>query len=553
MTTQVKSLPNVNTFGWHTVYAASFPVVNSAIMAEKSFPDSFNFKDKVGVTISGTWKSWQLIAGGSGGNVQMECVVQSGTVKGLNQPDGDLKDASLIIQVRLRQVADAGAAFRDPTAKEGSGTAHVLKVNDVAEGDDPVVSVLQSSKYPNVRSEIFQDILGSVFAHYFCANISDFNHTFSIMMLNEEADNGNYSWLKPSAFSYAVGGPVSGDLSENVFGVLCMVDGAGISSRQQQTVDIGALQGLTDGANSAFLISPEKLTEHMLFNGAVSTIQGSRADDFRIGSDGVSISNVEDITWGNFQTDGGVISPKIGKGNFTLSIKDNHILLELIDVQFEASAGITVHMSITQKFGYKTVQRSDGKYVFVADDNTFGSPHIVSEVEVSKGLRITEIVLAVVGLVASLGLGISAVGSALSAGASASEEAGVATVEISADTIESAVQGAGESAVDSAESDAAASVDAGVASGEAGQVQSGSFLLSNTFRAYAGIAAAIAGIPAAGIAVATYVVSDDYDNIPAFNDFADNCIGASKWPAMANAELVSVDLRNSLVIGIKLS
>ena len=46
---------------------------------------------------------------------------------------------------------------------------------------------MQSSQYPNVSVELFKDLLGSVFGHYFNANISSFSHVFSVMMLNQQA------------------------------------------------------------------------------------------------------------------------------------------------------------------------------------------------------------------------------------------------------------------------------------------------------------------------------------------------------------------------------
>ncbi len=548
--TQAKRIQPVDTLGWDTVYAAPFPVVNSAIMADKTYPASFNYTDDTGVVISGTWTSWQLVQGGSGSNVQMVCVVEKGSISGLSQPDGDLTGSSIIMQVNLTQVTDASKKFTDKTAKKGTGNAVALVTNAKAQGVDPAVSVLSSSSYPKVTSALFLDLINTVFGKYFCQNISDFTHVFSIMMLNEEADNGSFSWLKPSAYTYAVGEPVGASIDDCVFGLLCKVDGGQIQPTDQQAVDIDALQNLPAGSNSTFLISAEKLTEHMLLNGAINTIQGSKASDFTIGVDGVSISNNADITWGNFQTKDGVISPKIGKGNFTLSVEEDHILLEMVDVTYTPTTGFLMTMSITQKFGYKTVKRKDGKYVFVPDDNAFGSPHIVSQVSMTEGMKIAEITLAVCGAVAGLACGISAIGSAIAAGAEAGVDAGVATVEVSADVIADATANEAQAVAD-AESTAATSVDATLGTGAAA-VQNGSFLLSSSFRMFAGIAAAMAGIASAGIAVSGYVIGKEYDKIPAFDDFAANCVGATKWPNMKDATLISADLRRSLVIAVNL-
>lgn len=71
---------SVSTFGWDTAYLASFPIVNKAIMVQKSFPSTFDYKDATDITISGHWdigtlghwESWQLIPAGAGGDVQLK-------------------------------------------------------------------------------------------------------------------------------------------------------------------------------------------------------------------------------------------------------------------------------------------------------------------------------------------------------------------------------------------------------------------------------------------------------------------------------------------------
>ena len=78
-------------------------------------------------------------------------------------------------------------AFNDPTAKVGTGKAMILKVKSESTYENLAVEVNQDSKYPNVSSELVQSLLGSVFDKYFNEHISEFNHVFSIMMINEEA------------------------------------------------------------------------------------------------------------------------------------------------------------------------------------------------------------------------------------------------------------------------------------------------------------------------------------------------------------------------------
>ena len=542
----------VNTFGWDTAYVASFPIINSAILKDKSYPSSFEHTDSAGVHIKGKWKSWQLSIGGAGQNLQMNCVVENGEITALSQ-SGDLKDASIFIQIRL-SILPTTDKINDPTSKPGTGKAKKLVMNPNAQGNDPAVSVLASSSYPHLSSEILKDLVGTIFSEYFNANTDAFTHTFAIMNLNEEADKDGFQWLKPSAYQYAVASPESATMENSAFGLISMVDENKIDPHQQQAVDSRALTDLPTGANSSFVISQHNVAKHMLMRGAISTIQGSKKSDFTLSSDGLSITNVNKLTWGHFKTKHGVISPTLAPGNFLIRCEGNFVYLEIDNAEHSPSKGITVHMNLTQKFSFKTIQRKDGKYVFIPEEDPFGKPDFHSNVSLSDGLEITqlitEIVIAVVGVLV-VGSGI---GAALAEGAEVAVNAGedAANIAIDAEMAEAA-------AAENPE-EVAAAEDAGADDADQGaedpdnpaQVQNGGILTSAKFRLANGLIGAMAGVVLGGIGVARYIVEKDYDSVPEFDHFAANCLGASKWPLMDDYDLVSASFRDSLVIATKL-
>ena len=158
---------NVDTFGWSTVYAASFPVVNRAIAKQKSFPPSFSYTDSTDVRIAGDWESWQL-SGGGGQYLQLTCVVKSGSMTGLAQPEGsgNLQAAKVIVQVQMEKIKDPSAAFKDDTAVPGTGVAHVLKVRYGSSNNEPAVTVMSGSTYPQVTSELFKDLVSEIFGKW---------------------------------------------------------------------------------------------------------------------------------------------------------------------------------------------------------------------------------------------------------------------------------------------------------------------------------------------------------------------------------------------------
>lgn len=540
---------SVSTFGWDTAYIASFPVVNEAIMKQQSYPKQFNYVDATGITVSGNWTSWQLTPGGAGGDVQMICEVQSGTATGDGQ-NGNLSGSQVVIQVNLKTVA-ATDPVNDPTAKD-KGTPQNLVVNTSGKGLDPAVSII-SSKYPNVQSVLLQDLLDSIFKNYFKTNIGEFNHVFAVMNLNEVADQDGFQWLKPTAFQYAVASPEDGSLENSAFGLIAMVQNNPVQPTMQQAVDVRALLNLPKGANSAFVISETMVAQNMLLRGAIATIQGSSAADFGFSSDGLSVTNTNQVTWGNFQTEhNGVISPTIAANNFVMRADDTYVYLEISDAEYETSPGVTVHMNLTQKFSYSTVKASNGNYVFVPDITGFGNPSITANVSLSEGLQITEIVMGAVAAIAGVLCAVSAIGSALTASAEVATDtaANAANIAIDAADVAEAAAAAPEEVAAANEAGAEAADAGAAAPADAAQVQNCGIFTSTQFRNIVGVTGAIAGAVSGSIGIAKAVTQMDYDSIPAFDNFAANCMGASVWPGLSDYKLVGASFRSSLVMAL---
>ena len=525
-------------------------MVNNAILKQKSYPAAFQFTDPdTQITLSGKWTSWQLAPDGAGQNVQLQCTVTSGTASGLGQT-GDLTGTSLVIQVNLKKVA-ATDPVNDPTAKGGSSQA--LVVDAAGQGLDPAVSVISSS-YPKVTSALLKDVLDTIFKNYFNANIGSFNHVFAVMNLNGVADTDGFQWLKPTAYQYAVASPEDRSMERIAFGLIAMVQGHPIEPFMQQAVDVRALVNLPAGANSAFVVSETMVAQNMLLRGAVATIQGSKATDFKFSPDGRSVVNANDILWGNFQTKNGVISPRIKKENFVLRADDTYVYVEISNAEYSPSAGVTVHMNLTQKFSYSTVKAQNGNYVFIPDISSFGKPSITANVSLSEGLQITEIILGAVAAIAGLLVIASGIGEALAAGAEVvtDEAANTGSMVLDSETIteiadentplikEENISG-GEDVDDSLEEPDNPAV-----------VQKGGIFTSSQFRLCAGLTGAISGAISGSIGIAKAVADMDYNKIPAFDTFAANCMGASVWPGLADYKLIGASFRSSLVIALAL-
>jgi hypothetical protein len=501
------------------------------------------------VSMSGTWKPWQLCVGGEGSNVWMTCELQDGTYSICINDESSLKGTAFIIEVPLFTQEDASCAFTDKTAKS-QGKAYVLKVKTPKDAGTDQVVTLKHYQYPESIGTGDQSLLNAAFLDYFNANLDKFNYIFSIVMLDGVAAKDDFAWMKPTAFSYAVGKTISGKPEDQVFATLYMVDGDKIPPKQSQQVDVNCLDGLPPGANSAYVISNEKVVKHILLQGAIKVIKGSKESDFNI-TDGLTIRNKNDITWNDFETDSGIISPVIPKGNFSMGINKNHINIEITSAHYSSSPGINVYMNLSQNIAYKSVKReSDGQYVFIPDNTDLGNATITSSVQVEKWISILDIILDAVSVLASLALGAGAVAKCLATGAKvATESASAAAVVITSETIAEAAAEAGTEATGIAISESAVAADA-VLSGTSGTLKG--FLSSNAFLATAGVTLALSGLSALGITLSKFITEQDYDKIPSLQDFAANVLGAVKWPATGDIELLGAELRGSMVLPLKI-
>ena len=541
----------VRTLGWDTAYVAPFSIVNQAIVKQKSSPETFDYNDATGLHLTGNWKPWQLCVGGSGADVQMICEVESGKVTGAGQK-GDLTGTQLIIQLNLKKVA-AIDPINDPTSKSGSGTTMALKVNTQGVGEDPAVSIIQST-FPSALPLLLKDLLPVVFLHYFTANIGEFNHVFAIMDINAVADHEGFEWLKPTAFQYAVQSPQVATLENSAFGLIAMVQGNPISPSQAQQVDVRALQGLSEGSNSSFVISQKMVAKNMLLQGAISTIQGSKASDFELSEDGTSITNVREITWGHFQTkNNGVIKPKIAKNGFTLKTEGTFVSVSIFNAKYENSPGVTVHMTLNQRFAFRTVQAKNGNYVFLPDLSKFGKASITSNVSLSEALQIEKIVVGVVATLGAVLCGVGIMADVVAADAAVATDEAANTANVGLD--EAALDGAANEnpeAMDAANNESADSADEAAQNPEnPNQVQRGGILNSVKFKLAMGFIGAY-GLNKAGIGLAKAITALDYEKIPAFDHFAENCLSTSVWPATEQYQLKAANFRESLVLNVAL-
>lgn len=113
--------PVVDTYDWDTAFALNFDNANAALVnnwpnvnaAAKAVRQTAS--DMPSFSIDGTFKPWQLVAGGDGKNIRMRCTFDSGTYAyeggSLDLAKGDGQPVSAIIEVGMEWVPEPNQKF----------------------------------------------------------------------------------------------------------------------------------------------------------------------------------------------------------------------------------------------------------------------------------------------------------------------------------------------------------------------------------------------------------------------------------------------------------
>jgi hypothetical protein len=320
----------INLQGWDTANIVTDDVLNAAIAGQGTSPKSFDNTDPgSGASITGVWGPWQKTSLRTGEMVSFMCPIVSGTGTEDSGKTVDLAKASLNIEIQLKTLDDLASAFIDKSAKTPAKTApaRILMVNDQSTPTNPAVTVI--SIVPASLRNSFQFL----FEDWFNANIASFKQIFHAIMLDETAAKADFQWLKPTDISYAAATTTDGKTS--VFAALCATDGDPIAKLPQQ-IDPAAVENMPAGCNCVLAISGEKFAEHILKPGAQSVLKGSQPADFDIIGDGLVVTNNKDLDWiGMTLDDGTVVTPRVPKGNFRISVVEDQIELEFTQMTFK--------------------------------------------------------------------------------------------------------------------------------------------------------------------------------------------------------------------------
>lgn len=549
------SSDNVDTYGWDTAFGITFKNANLAIKNGKSSPTAFSAAyhdplDSRDYTIAGSFGDWQL-SGGSGSLVHMALPVSGGTVvpQGSGTPQRFAGTAT--IEVKL-------AFIPQPQVNDDSGKRKALKVATVAATTDSAAAVLnftfdQGSQFTD--GVAVKEALGA----WLNQHLAEFNHVFSVLDVNAQADKEQLQWLKPTEVNYAVYAPSGATVDDYVFGVLAMTERRS-AARLSSEIDPNIIP--TD-ANAGFLIAAERVVDKILLPYIYLLFENASAADFTTRDDGLTVTNIKGLDFQKFSIGENddkrdINDATIDAGNFTMDVFSTTVRMQFTNMQFTWKEGFIVHLNYTGLSDFTTDEKGHLQMT------PLGQPSVdvtVTKTEAEEWITILEdigigIGSAVVAALIGGALGAAADAAAEAAQASADEALQAASNEVEMTTFK--INGIPVSELD----DAVLESEDGLGASDVTQTSNTSYRTAfkgwfiRNWRKLVGFTiGTILGTTVGEISV--YLIESankggDNDKLPTIHPFVDESVSSTTWPNTSGYDLASVKLNGALQIGLNL-
>jgi Clostridium P-47 protein len=539
-----------STNGWDCVSVLRFPDVNAAIIKQKSSPPSFSESDTDPtfglITFNGNFGDWQL-SGGDGKLVWIDMPLNNSLFSMLNKTHSYPKTMQATVEVNMLWIEQA-------TKPNATTSGFDLKVDPGVTINVENIDVGANTESDGSKiSDVTIGIMKSSLQSWLIKNISQFDHVFASVDIAEQVDTDALGWLKPTDKFYAV---TSSDtdpdnIDKMLFAVLCMTE-----NRTNPGDHEVSPFAIPDGSRASFLISPERFMNKMMMNGlpllfvGKSTIVQKQEVDPETGqtytvpvetwADPVTVS---DFTLANLAITNKVamrfmtqqldnkktVDPVIAAGKFNLRFQTNGIELDLTDLNFDYTPGISVHINHTAP---ATLSIDSTRKFLLSVGNSTTSAQVVE----SEGVLIAEIVGSIAAAVIGSVVG-GMIGGAAAGGSTAIVEGGTeAAVNTITVTSEEAAEGALLNVTEEAiteSSDEATTAMNGISNGAANLSKFAQFtgFLARSWPKILGtiIGGAIGGSTGT-IATIIKAVANDHTSVPTIDQLGTEALAPITWP-----------------------
>ena len=519
-------MSTIETNGWDTIYVVPFSIINTSIVNKSSSPTTFSQQEESDdgtITFAGTFDHWRLATGGDGQLVMMVLPIPNANY-------------------------DVGAIHRTYTNGQAQIQLNLVWVNDPENPDYQTLVINNDSNTVNVIDITFNESIPmsekgtmiQMLHTWLAENVADFQFIFSTVNLNDSADIESFSWLMPYKIAFAVKDAEPADTSTSVFGVLCTTENRPIPGEAQVPAN-----ALSSGANSTFLISPQRVIDKMFFPNIHTIFKDPDSNNFELGNTGLYIQNKTAL---NFEPqtldDGTVINLSIDPLNFRLEIQDSRITMSFHKISFAYSSSLTVDFNHTSEALFNI---KDGIFYLTVT----GSTTDIS-VEKSKAGEVKEIITQLVAAIIAAIIG-AAIGAAFAEGTAAvTARATTAVVD------EGTVNGIEMTVKSSSSIRTAPMTNLSITAAE--NIATNAPRRFSTFfgQPWLKVFGTIGGFVIGEVGADSIIkVIDNWakDDVPSMDNFGSNAIQSIQWPGTTNEKFQIVDgtLNGALQIGINLN
>jgi len=334
------------TNNWDTVFAASYTDLNSYITKRmQQFPDQYptSWAATVppndfnrGYSGSGTFGPWQLEMGqsASGTKISMKFPLNTCTVV-LNDIPHVVSGGIAVVEVLLNLIPATGDANKLKlmlkTTTENESEPIITVDNVTITSSSPAASGLDGAS----------GAIANLLTNWADENLSQFQHIFAIVNLNETASKASFQWLKPTYTSYAF--TLGKDLDSSYLGVLCMVNN---NSPDQTTQELNA-GAIPPGNKAGFNISADNFLSQMVMPGLPGAFKNATSTTFTIENDKIILAPDTILTMSTIRHAGLNYIPQLESFSFSV---DNEVIEIYTYVHINISAGIDAYVETTSNY-----------------------------------------------------------------------------------------------------------------------------------------------------------------------------------------------------------
>ncbi|HBS81658.1 TULIP family P47-like protein [Vreelandella alkaliphila] len=262
-----------NTYNWDTAFAIPIPDVNKTIVDQQSSPQSFSVTAEGSYTASADFSDWQVCMGGDGKNIRISIPMSNIIVDYTSGSKVTVDAGNATIEINLHYIPHSAAN------DDSSNLVALVAKTSSDNASTPVAALVgEVSLTPNPGS-VTQAVFGQALLDWICANLSEFNHVFSVVDINRMIDQGQWGFVTPNYTEYAY---LDGNsLGNSVLGVLTMTgDRTGQSLSEQVSPN-----AIPANSEAGFLVSQERTLYDLVRPAIMVAYPGLNSDNFLMSND----------------------------------------------------------------------------------------------------------------------------------------------------------------------------------------------------------------------------------------------------------------------------